>query len=91
MDPTGPTEDELLARFRSFYWDTALSSGEYAFGALTRFADPAKILYGSDFPYAPTPVATHFTEILDTHSGLTPEQSRAIDSANARALFPRLG
>ncbi|WP_409180880.1 amidohydrolase family protein [Amycolatopsis sp. VS8301801F10] len=91
LEPAGPTAEDLLARFRGFYWDTALSSGEYAFGALARFADPARILYGSDFPYAPPEVGTRFTEILDSESGLTPEQSRAIDSGNARALFPRLG
>lgn len=91
LNPAGPTAEDFLARFRSFYWDTALSSGEYAFGALTRFADPARILYGSDFPYAPPQVGTRFTEILDTESGLTAQQSRAIDSGNARALFPRLG
>ncbi|WP_116200216.1 amidohydrolase family protein [Amycolatopsis circi] len=91
LEPAGPTAEELLARFRSFYWDTALSSGEYAFGALARFADPARILYGSDFPYAPAEVGARFTEILDAESGLSPEQSLAIDSGNARALFPRLG
>ncbi|MGW4399046.1 amidohydrolase family protein [Amycolatopsis nivea] len=91
LEPAGPTADDWLARFRSFYWDTALSSGEYAFGALARFADPARILYGSDFPYAPPEVGTRFTEILDIESGLTADQSRAIDSGNARALFPRLG
>ncbi|MCG3754901.1 amidohydrolase family protein [Amycolatopsis sp. Poz14] len=91
LEPAGPTADDWLARFRSFYWDTALSSGEYALGALARFADPARILYGSDFPYATMGVSTRFTEILDTESGLTAEQSRAIDSGNARGLFPRLG
>ncbi|MBN9748057.1 amidohydrolase [Amycolatopsis sp. A1MSW2902] len=91
LEPAGPTADDWLARFRSFYWDTALSSGEYALGALARFADPARILYGSDFPYATMEVSTRFTEILDTESGLTAEQSRAIDSGNARALFRRLG
>lgn len=91
LDPGGSTADEILARFRRFYWDTALSSGKYVFGALTHFADPTRILYGSDFPYAPAPMATRFTEILDTDTGLTPEQSVAIDSGNAKPLFPRLG
>ncbi|WP_370937731.1 amidohydrolase family protein [Amycolatopsis sp. cg13] len=91
LEPAGPTAEDFLARFRSFYWDTALSSGEYAFGALARFADPGRILYGSDFPYAPPQVGTRFTEILDEESGLAPEQSRAIDFGNARSLFPRLG
>ncbi|MGW7537343.1 amidohydrolase family protein [Amycolatopsis sp. NPDC054798] len=91
LEPAGPTAEEFLARFRSFYWDTALSSGEYAFGALTRFAEPGRILYGSDFPYAPAEVGGRFTEMLDAESGLTAEQSLAIDCGNARALFPRLG
>lgn len=90
LEPTGPTADELLARFRSFYFDTALAAGEYAFGALTRFADPTRILFGSDFPYAPPAVGSRFTRLLDTASGLSNEQSTAIDAGNARELFPRL-
>lgn len=89
LQPEGPTADELLAQFKLFYWDTALSSGKYAFGALTEFADPERILYGSDFPYASSDVSAEFTRILDEETGLTAEQATAINSGNARKLFRR--
>lgn len=91
FDPHGPTADDLLARLRGFYFDTALSSGEFALASLAKFADPSRILFGSDFPYAPAAAGTRFTELLDSGSGLTAEQSTAIDTTNAMSLFPRLG
>ncbi|TWS24787.1 amidohydrolase family protein [Tsukamurella sputi] len=90
LDPEGRSSGELLAAFRTFYWDTALSSGRYAFAALREFADPSRILYGSDFPYAPPEVGTRFTRILDEESGLDPDAATAIDRGNALRIFDRL-
>lgn len=90
LDPRGPTADELFAKFGLFHWDTALSSGPHAFAGLLTFADHGRILFGSDFPYAPTPVATELTEILDTRTGLTEAQKAAIDNGNVRKLLMRL-
>ncbi|MDF0532377.1 amidohydrolase family protein [Tsukamurella sp. 8F] len=89
IDPSGPGAAELLASFRQFYWDTALSSGRYAFAGLQQFADPTRILFGSDFPYAPEVVARRFNSILDTDTGLTDEQKSAIYAGNAQRLFER--
>lgn len=36
-----------------FYYDLALSTSTPQLKALEAFADPERILYGSDFPYAP--------------------------------------
>ncbi|MEW2131281.1 amidohydrolase family protein [Streptomyces sp. NPDC005435] len=90
LDPGGPTTDELLAKFKLFYWDTALSSGPDAFPSFLAFADHERILFGSDFPYAPAPVATAFNHLLDTHSGLTDEQKKAFNHGNAKRIFSRL-
>ncbi|NMD54261.1 MULTISPECIES: amidohydrolase family protein [Tsukamurella] len=90
LDPAGRSSDELLAAFRTFYWDTALSSGRYAFAALREFADPSRILYGSDFPYAPPAVGTRFTRILDEESDLDPDAAAAIDRGNALRIVDRL-
>ncbi|CAM3100632.1 amidohydrolase family protein [Tsukamurella hominis] len=91
LDPSGPATEELLGTFRKFYWDTALSSGRFAFASFQEFADPSRILFGSDFPYAPEPVARRFNRILDSDTGLTAEQKAAIYTGNARQVFPRLG
>lgn len=89
LQPEGPTADELLAQFKLFYWDTALSSGKYAFATFREFADPERILFGSDYPYASSAVSAEFTRILDEETGLTAEQATAINSGNAKKLFPR--
>lgn len=36
-----------------FYYDLALSTSNPQLQALLAFADPSRIVYGSDFPYAP--------------------------------------
>ncbi|EYT82114.1 amidohydrolase [Streptomyces sp. Tu 6176] len=90
LDPDGPTTEELRAKFKLFYWDTALSSGPDALPSFLAFADHERILFGSDFPYAPAPVAAAFNQLLDTRSGLTDEQKTAFDHGNAEKIFPRL-
>ncbi|GAS93833.1 amidohydrolase 2 [Mycolicibacterium canariasense] len=87
LDPDGPSADDLEATFKRCYFDTALSSSAYALPCFLAFADPARILYGSDFPYAPAAVGTRFTELLDAGVG---DRAAAINRENAVALFPRL-
>lgn len=89
FEPTARAPDELLATFKRFYFDTALSSGPAALPTLTAFADPARILFGSDFPYVPTAIANTFTANLDNYPDLDEGQRSAINYRNASALFPR--
>jgi 6-methylsalicylate decarboxylase len=56
--------------------------------SLLAFARPGHVLYGSDWPFAPKFVITHFTTHLDGYEPLTPEQRRDIDHGGARHLFP---
>src|SRR5579871_4638824 len=50
---------------RSFYYDTALSGGDAALAALAQVARPDRILFGTDFPFAPNPAIRHFGEVLE--------------------------
>ncbi|MBS0341310.1 MAG: amidohydrolase family protein, partial [Proteobacteria bacterium] len=77
---------ELLRRF---YFDTALSSSPYALPSLLAFADPSRITFGSDWPYAPKARSLHFAQLLDAFE-LSAQTRAAIDRANAQKLFPRL-
>src|SRR5580693_3227622 len=88
--PDAANPAEILASFQRFYFDTALSSGPAAMPSLKAFAGSDRILFGSDFPYAPAGVAASFTANLDTYDGLTVDEHRAISHRNARTLFPRL-
>jgi len=75
--------------FRRFYYDTALSSTSATFPSLLAVADPAHVLYGSDFPFAPAPAVKYMrAEYEDIE--LEPTVRAGIDRANALALFPRL-
>ncbi len=58
--------------------------------SLKAFAGSGRILFGSDFPYAPANVAASFTARLDADDGLTADEHRAISHRNAWTLFPRL-
>lgn len=78
-----------IARLRQFWFDTALSSSPYALPSLLAFADPARITFGSDWPFAPKERSLHFAQLLDAFP-LTPQQRQAIDRGNAETLFPRL-
>ncbi|KER74531.1 amidohydrolase [Burkholderia cepacia] len=84
-----PNRDGLLELLRTFYFDTALSSPS-ALPSLTAFAQPDRVLYGSDFPYAPPAVSTSFTHAQDAYAALGADRHAAINHANALPLFPRL-
>jgi predicted TIM-barrel fold metal-dependent hydrolase len=47
--------EKRMAVLRRFYFDIALSSSPMAMPSLLAFADPSRVLYGSDFPFAPAP------------------------------------
>jgi aminocarboxymuconate-semialdehyde decarboxylase len=85
-----PSSADLLESFRSFYFDTTLSSGPEELLALQSFARQGHILYGSDFPYAPAGVAESFTAKLDAFENRSDGERAAINNGGARKLFQRL-
>jgi predicted TIM-barrel fold metal-dependent hydrolase len=78
-----------IERLRRFWFDVALSSSPYALPSLLAFADPARITFGSDWPFAARERSWHFASLLDRFP-LTPAQRHAIHRGNAERLFPRL-
>jgi 6-methylsalicylate decarboxylase len=83
---SGHNPQAMMAGLRSFYFDTALTGGSSALTTLLSFAGTDKVLFGSDYPYAPGKSATYFTQLFDTTLG-EPESS-AINRGNAVQLFP---
>lgn len=75
--------------FRRFWLDIALSSTPAAFPSLLAVADPTRILYGSDFPFAPA-AAVKYMRAEYEDIDLDPTLRAGIDRRNAEALFPRL-
>ncbi|MBZ3901899.1 amidohydrolase family protein [Streptomyces griseiscabiei] len=85
---TGRSSLDVLDDFRSFYFDTALSAGPAALPSLLAFARPGHILFGSDWPFAPSTAGQYFATGLDT--GVDATTLAAVNRGNAEALFPRL-
>jgi 6-methylsalicylate decarboxylase len=87
--PNAPPVPQLIESFRSFYFDTALSSGPASLLALQNFARPGHILYGGDFPYAPASVGASFTAELDSFD--FPRDVRpVINNGGAQQIFARV-
>lgn len=80
----------VLNYLRRFWFDTALSPSPFAMSALKELVDPSKILFGSDFPFAPEPMTGMQTKQLAELSVFSDAEKLAIDRQNALALFPRL-
>ncbi|MFE2487598.1 amidohydrolase family protein [Streptomyces mirabilis] len=85
---TGRSPLDVLDDFRAFYFDTALSSSPAALPTLLTFARPGHVLFGSGWPFVPTPAGQYFAGGLDT--GVAPDLLQAVNRGNAEALFPRL-
>ncbi|CAM2728092.1 unnamed protein product [Rotaria socialis] len=91
--PLGPRQ--ILSDLRSFYFDTALSSSVPQLKALLEFADPSKILFGSDVPYASFPLSLYMTKCFDCFFKYNYNKRKHkdvwnnINRNNAKALFIR--
>ncbi|MGW0949733.1 amidohydrolase family protein [Streptomyces sp. NPDC002623] len=85
---TGRSPLDTLDDLRDFYYDTALSASPAALPTLLAFTRPGHVLFGSDWPFAPTPASQYFANGLD--SGVDPHTLTAVNRTNAEALFPRL-
>ena len=79
-----------IAALERFYYDTALSATRYALPSLKELVDPAHILFGSDYPFAPKGIMADTISGLETHGGFDATARRAIERDNAARLFPRI-
>ncbi|KAJ5215368.1 amidohydrolase family protein [Penicillium cinerascens] len=84
----GISREEILERARDFYFDTAISANAVTLKALVEFAQPGHLLFGSDFPNAPTEAIIRFTRYVEEEmpDGVAVEDLRG----SALNLFSRL-
>ncbi len=80
----------FLHYLKSFYYDTALSGSDQALSALTRLVPADRVLFGSDYPFAPPPVGKAMWAGVRAFNGLTEADHERIAISNAEQLFPRL-
>nr|WP_248296150.1 amidohydrolase family protein [Streptomyces sp. S1D4-11] len=82
---TGRSPLDVLDDFRAFYFDTPLSSSPAALPTLLAFARPGHVLFGSDWPFAPTPVST---SQADSTPAWTPTSSGPSTAATPKPCSP---
>ncbi|KAF1852236.1 amidohydrolase 2 [Cucurbitaria berberidis CBS 394.84] len=87
---TNQSATEFLQQAHQFYYDLALTSYEFPLELLLRFADPERILYGSDYPFISTRSIEEQVAIFDRLE-LNHTVRRDITHQNAQKLFPRFG
>ena len=80
---------DSLALLQKLYYDTALSTSEFVFGALKEFVPMSQVLFGSDFPYVPPAVLEAEKYSIENSKVLDDEDRAAINRDNALALFPK--
>ena len=84
------TPEEIIADFRTFYFETALSGFETNLAALETFVPPEQILFGTDFPAAPPEVVGWYTGNVDRYFDDRPDLHAQVMHGNAHKLLPRL-
>jgi predicted TIM-barrel fold metal-dependent hydrolase len=82
--------EEIIADFRTFYFETALSGFETNLIALENFVPPDQILFGTDFPAVTPDMAGWYTRNVDAYFADRPELLAKVMDGNAHALLPRL-
>lgn len=80
-----------LHHIREFYFDTALSGANAPLDALMAFADPDRVLFGTDYPYIAADVAISETEGFATYKGFSKQQRANVERGNAEKLFAMVG
>ena len=80
---------ERMQVFKRFWFDVALSSTPTTLPSLLAVADPSRVLYGSDFPFAPAAAVKYMRAEYEA-TKLPLHVRRGIDRDNALRLLPRL-
>ncbi|KAK3312647.1 putative 2-amino-3-carboxymuconate-6-semialdehyde decarboxylase [Apodospora peruviana] len=85
-------DDGIEAITKGFYYDLALSTEHKVLSLLEEMGVVAeRVVYGSDFPYAPPPAHPAFLEELETFNFSSPEMRNRVNFGNAQQLISRLG
>jgi len=77
---------DAITQFDKLYFDTANAANPAALAALRAFANPERILFGTDYPYVP--LARGADDLA--RAEMSPQQRQAIKNGNALFLMPTL-
>ena len=80
----------VLPELKRLYYDTALSANWLAFRSLFELVTPDKVLFGSDYPFAPeATLAATVKGLIDMNFG--DDVLSGIEREHALKLFPQFG
>jgi predicted TIM-barrel fold metal-dependent hydrolase len=82
------TPAQVYARLRRFWYDNALAPTKEVFDCLQAVADPKRIVFGSDWPFANARVVAEAVRAYESVP-MPQAQREAIDRGNALSLFPQ--
>ncbi|MPZ56233.1 MAG: amidohydrolase family protein [Rhizobiales bacterium] len=84
--------DGITATLKRLYYDIAQATHPAPLRALMEIADPSRILFGTDFPFARNAgVIEQSIAAVEAFEGFDATVRRKVERDNALALFPRLG
>ncbi|MPZ39052.1 MAG: amidohydrolase family protein [Rhizobiales bacterium] len=81
--------DGAINELRRLYFDTALSANAYSISGMRQLVSDDRILFGSDYPFAPESTTTASVKALAS-LGLDAGTLRKIERDNALSLMPGL-
>jgi predicted TIM-barrel fold metal-dependent hydrolase len=80
---------EILADFKSFWYDSALVPAPQPMGALSRVAAKERIIFGSDWPFCNEAVVAEEVKAFTAPDFLAADMVAMISRKNALQLFPQ--
>lgn len=86
----GPEGTDPGTILRRLHYDSALSANAISFPALLKFVGATKIVFGSDYPFAPEAKLTESVQYMTQLAQENPD-TPMITRGNAIALMPQLG
>jgi predicted TIM-barrel fold metal-dependent hydrolase len=93
-DTNQPTSDSLRAALNRLHIDTAGVTNLADWSAIMNFTTPARLLFGSDFPFnrdsqhASDAACLNELRAMQNHFGMSTSDSRDVEYGNAQRLFP---
>lgn len=73
---------------QQLYYDTALSANPHGLRSLCELVGPDRILFGSDYPFAPEPITGVTVEGVRTFDGFDEPAREQVERSNALRLLP---
>ena len=80
---------DVIPALRSLYYEIASTTSAFALRSLQEFADPARILWGSDLPFVYGERLREEVDHWEHYDGFDAAARLAVEEFNAAKLFPR--